>query len=122
MENKTQWSNNLLDAENYRGWFMGKLKDDTEVSVHFAQDLSGEEQPPFKGFFKDNGSYMAHVDLKEWRKFTPFEDFKHKVARESRYYPYLKKEKGQFNETFLLAAFEAGQTPKDCCNSMTEVT
>ena len=120
------WSKDMKAAEDYKGkhtrWFMGRTKDWTEVPVHFAQDLSGEEQPPFKGFFRDAGSYMIEVDLKEWRPFEPFEEFKFAVARQSRYYPFLKKNNGEFNEAFLKAAFYAGQSPRECCNSMTEVT
>ena len=29
-----------------------KLKSGEILDAHFAQDLSGEEQPPFKGWFK----------------------------------------------------------------------
>ncbi len=123
MENN--WNTDMKAAENHNGkytrWFMGRLKDGTEVPVHFAQDLSGEEQPPFKGFFKDNGSYMAGVDLKEWRPFEPFEGFKFAVVRESKHYSFLKKYNGQFNDEFLKVAFDAGQSPMEFCNSMTEV-
>ena len=49
-----------------------------------------------------------------------FKLFKAKVANESKHYPSLKKLQGKFNEQFLLAAFNAKQTPTQCCNSMTE--
>lgn len=49
-----------------------------------------------------------------------FQLFKQKVAKEAKHYPSLKKLQGQFNEQFLLAAFNAKQTPTQCCNSMTE--
>jgi hypothetical protein len=29
------------------------LDDDTEVEAHWACDLSGEDQPPFRGWFRD---------------------------------------------------------------------
>ena len=35
--------------------------------VYFAQDLSGEEQPPFSGWFEPQGkSYAGVVDVKAW--------------------------------------------------------
>lgn len=36
-------------------WIRAQLEDGTEVDVHWAQDLSGEEQPPFRGW------YAAHA-------------------------------------------------------------
>lgn len=50
-----------------------------------------------------------------------FDAFKRKVANESKHYPSLKKNNGEFNEQFLKAAFDAGQSARECCNSMTEV-
>lgn len=49
-----------------------------------------------------------------------FDDFKTAVAKESKKYPSLRKHKGKFNEGFLKAAFDAGQSARECCNSMTE--
>lgn len=49
-----------------------------------------------------------------------FDDFKRLVANESKKYPSLRKHKGAFNEEFLKAAFDAGQSARECCNSMTE--
>jgi hypothetical protein len=31
------------------------------VRAHWASNLSGEEQPPFEGWFEDKGSYFAAV-------------------------------------------------------------
>lgn len=36
-------------------WVMVRLKNGSEVKAHFACDLSGEEQPPFRGWFKRVG-------------------------------------------------------------------
>ena len=51
-----------------------------------------------------------------------FENFKKAVANESKHYPSLKKLNGKFSEYYLRAAFDAKQTAKDFCNSMTEIT
>jgi hypothetical protein len=52
-------------------WIEAKLYTGEIIQVHFASDLSGEEQPPFEGWFKDAGSYFSEVDVKEielWRR------------------------------------------------------
>jgi hypothetical protein len=38
------------------------------VIGHWAQDLSGEEQPPFRGWFRDTGYHMAAIEPEptEW--------------------------------------------------------
>jgi hypothetical protein len=52
-------------------WVLGQLADGSEVRMHFACDLSGEEQPPFKGWFQRIGegpsSYMTGVIPLRWR-------------------------------------------------------
>ena len=51
------------------------LRDGTITIGHFACDLSGEEQPPFKGLFVEVYDPMSfeflhyrHVDAIAWRK------------------------------------------------------
>lgn len=39
-----------------------RLKDGRVLVAHWAQDLSGEEQPPFSGWFVYNGSYCSGID------------------------------------------------------------
>jgi hypothetical protein len=46
-------------------WFEGLTKDNEIVEVHYACDLSGEEQPPFKGYF--DRSYWQVLDIIKWR-------------------------------------------------------
>jgi hypothetical protein len=49
--------------------FTALRADGTEVTVHYACDLSGEEQPPFKGFFVKRGNmYVELQDLKGWKR------------------------------------------------------
>lgn len=36
------------------------------VVAHWASDLSGEEQPPFQGFFKWNGCMYQEILIKRW--------------------------------------------------------
>jgi hypothetical protein len=37
-------------------WVQVKLPDLTIIEAHWASNLSGEEQPPFQGWFKRDGS------------------------------------------------------------------
>jgi hypothetical protein len=37
---------------------------------HYARDLSGEEQPPFEGFFVRRGSHYSEVDPVAWMRRT----------------------------------------------------
>lgn len=48
-----------------------------------------------------------------------FNDYKKAVKKESNHYQLLKGE--DFNEAFLKAAYDKGQSPTECCNSMVEV-
>ncbi len=54
------------DAPRNATWFIGKLKDGDVCKVHYACDLSGEEQPAFEGFFRSSGSHNSQVDLIGW--------------------------------------------------------
>lgn len=38
------------------------LPDGESVIAHYAQDLSGEDCPPFKGWFVDAGSYNRQIE------------------------------------------------------------
>jgi hypothetical protein len=43
-------------------------RDDKIVVAHWASDLSGEEQPPFRGWFVRKASYFGEIETpKEWR-------------------------------------------------------
>ena len=50
-------------------WFIGRKANGSEVRVHFAQDLSGGEQPPFSGFFRElsDKSFVEVTDLSHWK-------------------------------------------------------
>lgn len=52
-------------------WVMGKLADGKEVRMHWACDLSGEDQPAFKGWFEEVGTgahrWFRGVDPAYWR-------------------------------------------------------
>lgn len=39
-----------------------------EVEVHWGQDLSGEEQPPFAGWFERTGDHFSECFPLRWRK------------------------------------------------------
>jgi hypothetical protein len=43
-------------------WVMVKMKDGEELEAHWAQDLSGENQPPFKGWFMKNSHTMIQIE------------------------------------------------------------
>jgi hypothetical protein len=40
-----------------------RFSDGREVVCHFAQDLSGEEQPPFRGWFVPNGRGTGYSEV-----------------------------------------------------------
>lgn len=44
-----------------------KTKDGRVVEAHFARDLSGDEQPPFEGWFTRAGSGFTQIDPVAWR-------------------------------------------------------
>lgn len=50
-------------------WVEIERRDGVVVKAHFAEDLSGEEQPSFSGWFVDCGSYFGAVypKPKRWR-------------------------------------------------------
>ena len=52
-----------------RPYLDGLLADGQVVDIHFAQDLSGEEQPPFSGWFRplESGHGYIQVHPKAWR-------------------------------------------------------
>ena len=75
----------------------------------------------FKAMIFDSGLDPYDTARALQKKVKKFEAYKKAVAKESKHYDFLKKNNGVFNEGFLLAAFDSGQTPTECCNSMTEV-
>jgi hypothetical protein len=53
-------------------WVEVRMKDGTVLRAHWASDLSGEEQPPFEGWFIDRGTYMLGIDDPyAWRPLPP---------------------------------------------------
>lgn len=46
---------------------MVRRKDGREVEAHYACDLSGENQPPFEGWFERRGTYFSAVEPVAWR-------------------------------------------------------
>jgi hypothetical protein len=38
-------------------WLILLLNNGTTVRAHYAEDLSGEDQPPFRGWFEEMGSH-----------------------------------------------------------------
>lgn len=66
---KNEGWNNLSTAPRNATWFEGLTKDYEIEKVHYASDLSGEDQPPFQGFFKKSGGYNCEVNIIMWREF-----------------------------------------------------
>lgn len=55
-------------------WVWGQLPDGTEVRMHYAHDESGEEQPPFRGWFVSVGPHSYNqVQPVRWRPFSEAE-------------------------------------------------
>lgn len=61
----------MVDAPKNATWVEG-WNGKKVVKMHFAEDLSGEEQPAFSGWFVDCGSYFGavHPAPKRWRPIT----------------------------------------------------
>jgi hypothetical protein len=57
----------LDSAPKDSSWFLGLTEEETIEEVHYACDLSGEEQPPFKGYFKRVGTYFSEVKITKWK-------------------------------------------------------
>jgi hypothetical protein len=53
-------------------WFMGRTLQDTVYRVHYACDLTGEDQPAFEGFFMQmaENRFMQVVGITAWRSET----------------------------------------------------
>ncbi len=55
-------------------WVLIKLRNGTIWAAHFAQDLSGEDQPPFSGWFRFAGkrdyALLTESDPAYWRPFS----------------------------------------------------
>lgn len=80
-----QWAEPLDPTWEAEGWLpMWAAKKSAQIEVivrtsdgsiiqpvHFAQDLSGEEQPPFSGWFRPSGSGYACVEnVKAWKPLS----------------------------------------------------
>lgn len=53
-------------------WFIGLLASGEVCRVHYASDLSGSEQPPFQGFFRQTGrASYAGCDPTHWLPLPP---------------------------------------------------
>lgn len=54
-----------------------KLKSGKTLTAHFAQDLSGEEQPPFKGWFTERSKIhpeYGYVEIETPIAWKPLEN------------------------------------------------
>lgn len=47
--------------------FLGLDQSGVEHICHYACDMSGGDQPPFKGFFESKGTYFAEVNIIKWK-------------------------------------------------------
>lgn len=60
----------LKSAPKNATWVWGKLASGEQVKMHWAEDLSGEEQPPFKGWYVRVGEgaagYFSQVEPVAW--------------------------------------------------------
>lgn len=51
-----------VTADQHHGkWLDVMMPDGAIIRAHWAQDMSGEEQPPFRGWFRKVGSFMAEI-------------------------------------------------------------
>jgi hypothetical protein len=61
----TEWQDLETHPKNSK-WVEGLRRDGSVVTCHYACNLSGEDQPPFKGFFKRSGDCYMQVDIVKW--------------------------------------------------------
>lgn len=63
--------NDMDSAPKNTTLFEGLDKNGEVHLVHYARDLSGEDQPPFEGYFRwigdDHGGYYAETKIIKWR-------------------------------------------------------
>lgn len=67
--NEGQLWNKDLEAAKVPRFFIGLTEDNEVHKLHFAQDLSGEEQPAFSGFFRKIGDSYSEVKIKAWMPY-----------------------------------------------------
>lgn len=61
----------ISDAPRNATWINVRMKDGTVQRAHWASDLSGEEQPPFEGWFvRDGESFRQIAQPMAWRECT----------------------------------------------------
>ena len=51
----------IKTAPKNSSWVQVKMRDGTVKRAHWASDLSGEEQPPFEGWFVKRQGYMLGI-------------------------------------------------------------
>lgn len=72
-------------------WVRVKCRDGRVTTAHFAEDLSGDEQPPFRGWFesvgKGFGHFFSHVSPVGW---TPLEEQTERPWRRAPFPEYVK--------------------------------
>ncbi len=66
---------NMATAPRDARWIEGKTERGV-VKMHFAQDLSGSDQPAFSGWFREGGCGFIEVwpAPYAWRYYPPIED------------------------------------------------
>lgn len=57
----------LLTAPKDATWVEGLLSNGSTVVMHWAEDLSGECHPAFRGWFRDDGNSFIEVRPESWR-------------------------------------------------------
>jgi hypothetical protein len=62
----------MKTAPHNASWVDVKMPDGTVQRAHWASDLSGDDQPPFEGWFKNCGTYYGVIpDPVAWRPCPP---------------------------------------------------
>lgn len=57
---ETEWRA-MEDAPRNASWIIVLLPGGKTERAHYAEDLSGSEQPAFRGWFRNEGSYFAQL-------------------------------------------------------------
>lgn len=63
----TDWQP-ISTAPKNASWVQVKMADGRVLKAHWASNLSGEEQPPFEGWFIDKKTYFLGIQTPEqWK-------------------------------------------------------
>jgi desulfoferrodoxin (superoxide reductase-like protein) len=58
---RASWQHVTTEQHNGK-WLDVMMSNGEIIRAHWAQDMSGEEQPPYRGWYREMGSIMGPID------------------------------------------------------------